>query len=192
LAFSQAQKTLRSIRSMVPRLVTSGVVVKGEPVLYTEPQNVPPLMEFLRDHTGTRCKQLTTMTAQDVPTREKRFEVMYQLLSVDHSSRVRVKTQVGGHEGDDGVPSVVPLFSSANWFEREIWDMYGVFFEGHPDLRRLLTDYGFQGHPLRKDFPLSGFVEVRYDPSKKRVVTEPLELTQEFRQFEALSPWQAK
>jgi len=153
---------------------------------------VPPLMEFLRDHTGTRCKQLTTMTAQDVPTREKRFEVMYQLLSVDHSSRVRVKTQVGGHEGDDGVPSVVPLFSSANWFEREIWDMYGVFFEGHPDLRRLLTDYGFQGHPLRKDFPLSGFVEVRYDPSKKRVVTEPLELTQEFRQFEALSPWQAK
>jgi len=192
LAFSQAQKTLRSIRSMVPRLVTSGVVVKGEPVLYTEPQNVPPLMEFLRDHTGTRCKQLTTMTAQDVPTREKRFEVMYQLLSVDHSSRVRVKTQVGGHEGDDGVPSVVALFSSANWFEREIWDMYGVFFEGHPDLRRLLTDYGFQGHPLRKDFPLSGFVEVRYDPSKKRVVTEPLELTQEFRQFEALSPWQAK
>lgn len=105
---------------------------------------------------------------------------------------MRVKTLVGGHEGDSGVPSVASIFGSANWFEREVWDMYGIYFEGHPDLRRILTDYGFQGHPLRKDFPLSGFVECRYDPSKKRVVTEPIELTQEFRQFDALSPWQER
>lgn len=222
LAFTQAQKALSSIRSMIPRLVTSGVVVSGEPILYVDPPNVPPVMEFLKLHSGTRCKQLIDITAVDVPTRERRFEVAYQLLSIDHNSRIRVKTQVGGHEGDDGVPSVVDLFSSANWYEREVWDMYGIYFgarashspsgaaralvhagkhahslnvcvtEGHPDLRRILTDYGFQGHPLRKDFPLSGFVECRYDPSKKRVVTEPLELTQEFRQFDALSPWVSK
>jgi len=153
---------------------------------------VPPVLQFLRDHTSTRCKALMDVTAVDVPSREKRFEVAYQLLSVEHNSRIRVKTLVGGHEGDDGVPTAAHLFQSADWYEREVWDMYGIFFEGHPDLRRILTDYGFQGHPQRKDFPLSGFVEVRYDPSKKRVVTEPLQLTQEFRQFEALSPWQAK
>lgn len=192
LKFTQAQKALTTIRSMIPRLVTSGVVVQNEPVLYVEPDNVPEVMQFLRDHSRTRCKALVDVTAVDVPSREKRFEVAYQLLSVETNSRMRVKTLIGGHEGNDGVPSVTPLFSSANWYEREVWDMYGIYFEGHPDLRRILTDYGFQGHPLRKDFPLSGFVECRYDPSKKRVVTEPVELTQEFRQFDALSPWQTK
>ena len=192
LAFTQAQKALAGIRSMIPRLVTSGVVIANEPILYVDPPNLPPVMEFLKQHSGTRCKQLVDITAVDVPTREKRFEVAYQLLSVDHNSRIRVKTLCGGHEGDGGVPSVVDQFSSANWYEREVWDMYGIYFGGHPDLRRILTDYGFQGHPLRKDFPLTGFVECRYDPSKKRVVTEPLELTQEFRQFDALSPWVSK
>ena len=192
LAFSQAQKTLSAIRSMIPRLVTSGVVVQNEPILYVEPENVPPVMSFLRLHTGTRTKQLVDITAVDVPTRDRRFEVAYQLLSIEHNSRIRVKTLCGGHEGDGGVPSVVDQFSSANWYEREVWDMFGIYFEGHPDLRRILTDYGFQGHPQRKDFPLSGFVECRYDPSKKRVVTEPIELTQEFRQFDALSPWTTK
>jgi len=192
LAFTQAQRSLASIRSMLPRLVTAGTVVAGEPTLWVEPANVPPVLDFLKNHSGTRCKQLMDVTAVDVPTREKRFEVAYQLLSVDHNSRMRVKTLVGGHEGDGGVPSVAGLFTSANWLEREVWDMYGIYFEGHPDLRRILTDYGFRGHPLRKDFPLSGFVECRYDPSKKRVVTEPLELTQEFRQFDALSPWTEK
>jgi NADH dehydrogenase (ubiquinone) Fe-S protein 3 len=242
LAFTTAQKTLQSIKSMLPRLVTSGVVVAGEPTLYVEPANVLTVCDFLKNHTGTRCKALMDVTAIDVPTREKRFEVRlrpasattaaaislpsaaclhahrcslgsfsdhpctnlyhtpcsrltqvaYQLLSVEHNSRMRVKTLVGGHEGDSGVPSLAGIFSSANWLEREVWDMYGIYFEGHPDLRRILTDYGFQGHPLRKDFPLSGFVECRYDPSKKRVVTEPLELTQEFRQFEFLSPWKEK
>ena len=104
---------------------------------------------------------------------------------------MRIKTQIGGL-GEEGVPSVASIFSSANWFERETWDMYGIYFAGHPDLRRILTDYGFQGHPLRKDFPLSGFVECRYDQSKRRVVTEPVQLTQEFRQFDLLTPWQSK
>ena len=192
LAFTQAQKALSMIKAHIPRLVTTGVVVANEPILYVDPPNVPPVMEFLKHHTLTRCKQLVDVTAVDVPSREKRFEVAYQLLSVDHNSRIRVKTLCGGHEGDGGVPSVCGHFSSANWYEREVWDMYGIYFEGHPDLRRILTDYGFQGHPLRKDFPLSGFVECRYDPSKKRVVTEPIELTQEFRQFDALSPWVSK
>lgn len=177
---------------MIPRLVTSGVVVGGEPILYVEPRNLPTVMSFLKDHSSTRCKQLIDVTGVDVPSREKRFEVAYQLLSHDHNSRIRVKTMVGGHEGDEGVPTVTDIFSAANWFEREVWDMYGVYFHGHPDLRRILTDYGFQGHPLRKDFPLSGFVECRYDATKKRVVTEPLELAQEFRQFDFLSPWQGK
>ena len=192
LAFTQAQKALSTIKSLIPRLVTTGVVVANEPILYVDPPNVPPVMEFLKHHTLTRCKQLVDVTAVDVPSRERRFEVAYQLLSVDHNSRMRVKTLVGGHEGDQGVPSVANIFSSANWYEREVWDMYGIYFEGHPDLRRILTDYGFQGHPLRKDFPLTGFVECRYDPSKKRVVTEPLELTQEFRQFDFTSPWQSR
>ena len=192
LKFTTAQKSLQAIKSLVPRLVTSGVVVAGEPTIYTEPANLVPLCDFLKNHTGTRCKALMDVTAIDVPTREKRFEVAYQLLSVEHNSRIRVKTLVGGHEGDGGVPSLCDTFTCANWLEREVWDMYGIYFEGHPDLRRILTDYGFQGHPMRKDFPLSGFVECRYDASKKRVVTEPLELTQEFRQFEFLSPWQEK
>ena len=128
LAFTQAQKALTSIRRMIPRLVTTGVVQSGEPILYCDPQNVPPVMEFLKNHTGTRCKQVVDITAIDIPTREKRFEVSYQLLSIDHNSRIRVKTLVGGHEGDDGVPSIVDLFSSANWYEREVWDMYGIYF----------------------------------------------------------------
>jgi NADH dehydrogenase (ubiquinone) Fe-S protein 3 len=192
LAFTQAQKTLSSIKRMLPKIVTTGVVIHNEPILYTEPQNLPTLMSFLKDHTGTRAKMLLDVTAVDIPTNEKRFEIAYQLLSVDHNSRMRVKTRCGGHEGEEGVPSMCPLFSSANWLEREVWDMYGVFFYGHPDLRRILTDYGFQGHPMRKDFPLTGFVECRYDATKKRVVTEPVELAQEFRNFDLLSPWQTR
>ena len=156
LAFSQAQKTLSTIRSMIPRLVTSGVVVAGEPTLYVEPANVPAVCDFLKSHTGTRTKQLMDVTAVDVPTRDKRFEVcchvgpcaqsdhigwtsqlsgnsriaqvIYQLLSVEHNSRMRIKTLVGGHEGDGGVPSVADIFSSAKWLEREVWDMYGIYF----------------------------------------------------------------
>jgi len=188
-AFTPAQTILSSIKAMIPRAITTGIVQNGEPILYVEPKDVPLTLTFLRDHTGTRCKQLLDITAVDVPAREKRFEVAYQMLSHDHNSRIRVKTQVGGNMADEGVPTVTHLFPVANWLERETFDMFGIYFHGHPDLRRILTDYGFQGHPMRKDFPLSGFVECRYDATKKRVVTEPVELTQEFRSFDLLSPW---
>ncbi len=122
----------------------------------------------------------------DYPTRENRFEVVYNLLSVRYNNRIRVKTYASEV---NPVPSVSSLYPGANWFEREAWDMYGIFFTGHPDLRRILTDYGFEGYPLRKDFPLTGYVEVRYDDEKKRVVAEPLELAQQFRSFDNASPW---
>ena len=192
LAFTHAQRACQALQKMVPRLVNAAVVIHNEPILHCEPASVPPLMEFLKMHSGTRCKQLVDITAVDIPSREKRFEVVYQLLSHEQNSRIRVKTFVGGSSGEDSVPSIAGIFSSANWLEREVWDMYGVYFAGHPDLRRILTDYGFQGHPMRKDFPLSGFVECRYDASKKRVVTEPVELAQEFRAFDFASPWQTK
>ena len=218
LAFTHAQRACQALQKMVPRLVNAAVVIHNEPILHCEPASVPPLMEFLKMHSGTRCKQLVDITAVDIPSRDKRFEarrrrppparrarpspdraaarppaqVVYQLLSHEQNSRIRVKTAVGGSSGEDSVPSIAGIFSSANWLEREVWDMYGVYFAGHPDLRRILTDYGFQGHPMRKDFPLSGFVECRYDASKKRVVTEPVELAQEFRAFDFASPWQTK
>ena len=123
----------------------------------------------------------------DYPSRALRFEVVYHLLSIHHNSRIRIKTPL-----DEMTPldSIVEIYNSANWWERETWDMFGIFFSNHPDLRRILTDYGFEGHPLRKDFPLSGFVEVRYDDSEKRVITEPIEMTQEFRYFDFSSPWE--
>jgi len=123
----------------------------------------------------------------DFPEREKRFEVVYSLLSVKLGGRIRVKTYAGEA---DPVPSAVEVYRGADWYEREAWDLFGIFFEGHPDLRRILTDYGFEGHPLRKDFPLTGYTEVRYDEERKRVVYEPLQLTQAFRNFESLSPWE--
>jgi NADH dehydrogenase (ubiquinone) Fe-S protein 3 len=127
------------------------------------------------------------MTAVDYPTRSHRFELVYMLLSLPYNTRIKVKTYANEV---DPIPSTVSLFKGAEWMEREVWDMYGVFFTQHPDLRRILTDYGFEGHPLRKDFPLTGFTEVRYDDSKKRVVQEPLELAQAFRYFEYQSPWE--
>ncbi|MBY0430201.1 MAG: NADH-quinone oxidoreductase subunit C, partial [Rhodospirillales bacterium] len=132
-------------------------------------------------------KQLMDLCGIDYPQREQRFEVVYHLLSMKHNQRIRVKAPT---DEDTPVPSVTGVFSAANWFEREAWDMYGIFFADHPDLRRLLTDYGFEGHPLRKDFPLTGYVEVRYDDEQKRVVYEPVKLTQDFRTFDFLSPWE--
>ena len=130
---------------------------------------------------------LVDVCGVDYPNREDRFEVVYNLLSLRHNQRVRVKVAV---DEDTVVPSVVGIFPSASWFERECWDMFGIFFSGHPDMRRLLTDYGFDGHPFRKDFPLTGFVEVRYDDEERRVVYEPVKLTQAFRSFDFLSPWE--
>ena len=135
---------------------------------------------------STQFTLLIDLCGVDFPSRKDRFEVVYNLLSVKYNTRIRIKTCV-----DDITPvsSVTDVYSTAGWFERETWDMYGIFFSNHPDLRRLLTDYGFEGHPLRKDFPLSGYTEVRYDDSKKRVISEPIELAQEFRYFDFSSPW---
>lgn len=145
------------------------------------------LLKFLRDDSNTQFRYLVDICGVDYPAEEERFEIVYNLLSVKQNQRVRIKVTTNE---DIPVPSASALFSVANWYEREVWDLYGVFFNGHPDLRRLLTDYGFEGHPLRKDFPLTGYVEVRYDDLQKRVVNEPVKLTQEFRSFDFMSPWE--
>ncbi|XP_069714228.1 LOW QUALITY PROTEIN: NADH dehydrogenase [ubiquinone] iron-sulfur protein 3, mitochondrial [Phaenicophaeus curvirostris] len=156
--------------------------------LLIHPDGIIPVLTFLRDHTNAQFKSLADLTAVDVPSRQYRFEIVYNLLSLRFNSRIRVKTYT-----DELTPvdSAVSVYKAANWYEREVWDMYGVFFANHPDLRRILTDYGFEGHPFRKDFPLSGYVEVRYDDEVKRVVAEPVELSQEFRKFDLNSPWEA-
>jgi len=144
---------------------------------------------FLKDHENCLFKVLIDIFAVDYPNKEERFELVYCLLSIKYNSRLKVKTFV-----DEFTPieSIVDLYQAANWLEREVWDMHGVYIEQHPDLRRILTDYGFEGYPLRKDFPLSGYTEVRYDDSQKRVIYEPLELSQEFRVFNFNSPWELK
>jgi len=157
----------------------------GELSIVINREDIPRVLKYLRDDVNCQFKILMDVCGVDYPEREERFEVVYHLLSLIHNFRIRVKTSTAG----DPVPSVVEVFSTAGWFERECWDMYGVPFSGNPDLRRILTDYGFEGHPLRKDFPLTGFVEIRYDDEKKRVVYEPVKLTQDFRSFDFLSPW---
>ena len=159
----------------------------GEMVLVVPTKDLLPVLLMLRDDPHCLFKQLIDVCGVDFPEREKRFDVVYNLLSLKHNQRLRVVVQVGE---EMLVPSVTPVFNSAGWYEREVWDMYGVYFSGHADLRRILTDYGFDGHPQRKDFPLTGFVEVRYDDEKKRVVYEPVKLDQEFRSFDFESPWE--
>ncbi|MBP7340673.1 NADH-quinone oxidoreductase subunit C [Niveispirillum sp.] len=144
-------------------------------------------IQFLRDDSTTHCEMLADIAGVDYPSREERFEVVYNLLSVKHNHRIRVKVAT---DEDTPVASIVSLYPVAGWFEREAWDLYGIFFADNPDLRRILTDYGFEGHPLRKDFPLTGFVELRYDAEQRRVVYEPVKLTQDFRSFDFLSPWE--
>ncbi|WP_377808944.1 NADH-quinone oxidoreductase subunit C [Azospirillum sp. A29] len=159
----------------------------GELMVTVKRPAVLAVLTALRDDPDTRFEQLTDITAVDYPDRAERFEVVYQLLSYTHNRRMRVKLAT---DEDTPVPSAVSVFSAANWFEREAWDLFGVFFESHPDLRRILTDYGFEGHPFRKDFPLTGYVEARYDEDQKRVIYEPVRLTQDFRAFDFLSPWE--
>jgi NADH-quinone oxidoreductase subunit C len=144
-------------------------------------------MRFLRDDAKCQFKLLVDICGVDWPDRAERFDVVYNLLSLKLNQRIRIKLRT---DEDTPVPSVTSVFSTAGWFEREAWDLYGILFSNHPDLRRILTDYGFQGHPMRKDFPLSGYVQVRYDEEQKRVVYEPVKLTQEFRGFDFLSPWE--
>lgn len=159
----------------------------GELCVTVRRPSIVKVLTFLRDDTTCSFEQLTDITAVDWPERAERFEVVYILLSYRHNRRIRVKVST---DEDTPVQSVVPVYNAANWLERETWDLYGVFFADHPDLRRILTDYGFEGHPLRKDFPLTGYVEVRYDEQQKRVVYEPVTLTQDFRSFDFLSPWE--
>ena len=167
--------------------VTFWSISLDELALETTRDNLGALMKFVRDDSNCLFKILIDITAVDFPERGERFEIVYNLLSLSHNQRIRVKVSA---DENTPVPSMVPLFSAAGWFEREVWDMFGVFFTDHPDLRRMLTDYGFEGHPLRKDFPLTGYVEVRYDEEQKRVVYEPVTLTQDFRSFDFMSPWE--
>ena len=165
----------------------SSSISRGELALRCVREQLPAALKFLRDDANCLFKMLVDVTAVDRPEREERFDVVYNLLSLAHNQRVRVKVAAGE---ETPVPSAVACYSAAGWFEREVWDMFGVRFSGHPDLRRMLTDYGFEGHPLRKDFPLTGYVEVRYDEERKSVVYEPVSLVQDFRNFDFTSPWE--
>ncbi len=175
------------IQSMVRDKVSAHAITNGELMLVTSAQHILPLLTFLRDDENCQFTQLMDVTAVDYPNRPERFEVVYNLLSLTKNRRVRIKIPV---EEGLGVPSATEVFPAAGWFEREVWDMYGIFFMYHPDLRRILTDYGFEGHPQRKDFPLTGYVEMRYDEDQKRVVYEPVKLNQAYRSFDFLSPWE--
>jgi len=159
----------------------------GELSLVVAGSDIVEVLSFLKTDPQCQFVSIIDICGADYPQREKRFDVVYHLLSPRQNKRIRVKVET---DEDTPVPSVVPVYPGADWFERETYDLYGVLFSGHPDLRRLLTDYGFEGHPLRKDFPLTGFVEVRYDDEAKRVVYEPVELKQEFRNFDFMSPWE--
>jgi NADH-quinone oxidoreductase subunit C len=167
--------------------VTGHALSYGELTLTAQACHIVPVLRFLRDDQRCLFWCLIDITAVDWPSRERRFDVVYHLLSPKHNARIRIKIET---DEATPVPSVIEVFPSADWYERETYDLYGVVFTGHPDMRRILTDYGFEGHPLRKDFPLTGFVEVRYDDELKRVVYEPVRLTQEFRNFDFLSPWE--
>ena len=162
-------------------------VAYGELTVDVRADRIVQVMSFLRDDPLTKFLVLIDLTGVDYPGRGRRFDVVYHLLSMHNNTRIRVKAQVGEEET---IPSITPIHPCADWFEREAFDMYGIVFSGHPDLRRILTDYGFEGYPLRKDFPLTGNVEVRYDDEQKRVVYEPVKLVQEFRNFDYLSPWE--
>jgi NADH-quinone oxidoreductase subunit C len=183
--------TLDKLGAMIvgalPRSVTSHKVAYGELTIFANAPDIVKVATFLRDDERCQFISFIDVTAIDWPGRERRFDVVYHFLSPKQNLRIRVKI-----EADEAtmVPSLIGVFPGADWFERETYDLYGVLFTGHPDMRRLLTDYGFEGHPLRKDFPLTGFVEVRYDDEQKRVVYEPVRLNQEFRNFDFLSPWE--
>lgn len=176
------------VAKCLPKYVQKIQIANGDELeVMISPDGVLPVLTFLKDHQLAQFESLVDIAGVDVPSREYRFEIVYNLLSLRYNARIRVKTYT-----DELTPidSIYEVHKAADWYEREIWDMFGVYFTNHPDLRRILTDYGFEGHPFRKDFPLSGYVEVRYDDEVKRVVVEPLELTQEFRKFDLVGPWE--
>ena len=170
-----------------PDCIVSTEIAFGELNVTVTQAALVAFCEFLKNDQTCRFSTLVDITAIDRPARERRFDVVYQFLSMFQNQRIRVRTEA---RADDLVPSITDIYPAANWFEREVYDMFGLIFSGHPDLRRILTDYGFRGHPLRKDFPTTGYTEVRYDEVQKRVVYEPVSLTQEFRSFDYSSPWE--
>ncbi|WP_424986040.1 NADH-quinone oxidoreductase subunit C [Microbulbifer sp. S227A] len=170
-----------------PDCVLSWDVSHGELNVDVTPGSLVPFVDFLKSDATCRFSTLVDITAVDYPDRAKRFDVVYHFLSMYQNHRIRLRV---GLREDDMVPSIIETHPSANWFEREVFDMFGILFTGHPDLRRILTDYGFRGYPLRKDFPTTGYTEVRYDEAEKRVVYEPVSLVQEYRQFDFMSPWE--
>ena len=176
-----------TIAGALPGSIAGHWVAHGELTITTTVRDIVKVVTFLRDDERCQFWSIVDVTAVDWPGRAQRFDIVYHLLSPKENMRIRVKLEV---DEATPVPSIIDVFPGANWFERELYDLYGVLITGHPDMRRLLTDYGFEGHPLRKDFPLTGFVEVRYDDEQKRVVYEPVKLTQEFRNFDFLSPWE--
>jgi NADH-quinone oxidoreductase subunit C len=185
---SEAMKELGAhIEASRPDCVLGWDVAHGELTVAITPSSLVPFVEFLRNDRSCQFSTLVDITAVDYPGREARFDVVYHFLSMYQNHRIRVKFAV---REDEMVPSITGLHPSAGWFEREVFDMFGIVFSGHPDLRRILTDYGFRGHPLRKDFPTTGYTEVRYDEAAKRVVYEPVSLVQEYRQFDFMSPWE--
>lgn len=186
---------MKELKSLASHLKKSSVASsiekidfnKDELYVVVKPSDIVKVCLFLRDDSECMFKMLLDICGVDYPNKDPRFEVVYNLLSLTHNIRIRLKVRVADEQM---VPSVHDVFATSLWFEREIWDLYGIPFTGNPDLRRILTDYGFQGHPLRKDFPLTGYVELRYDETQKRVVYEPVELQQDFRRFDFLSPWE--
>jgi NADH-quinone oxidoreductase subunit C len=175
------------IADALPQEIVETGTSLDELTVLTQRGALVEVLTFLRDDTNCQFQQLLDLCGVDYPQRDPRFEVVYNLLSLTHNRRIRVKVRTNE---ETPVPSVTGVFSSANWWERETWDLMGILFSDHPDLRRIMTDYGFEGHPLRKEFPLTGYVEVRYDDEQKRVVYEPVKLAQEFRTFDFLSPWE--
>jgi len=176
-----------AIVGALPEAVSAHAIAFGELTIHADAQRIVEVVTFLRDDPRCQFWCIIDVTAIDWPARERRFDVVYHFLSPKQNARIRVKVET---DESTPVPSIIQVFPGADWFEREVYDLYGVLFTGHPDMRRILTDYGFEGHPLRKDFPLTGFVEVRWDDDAKRVVYEPVRLTQEFRNFDFLSPWE--
>lgn len=190
----QQKAFMASVVDMLPGVIRSAKIqcanspgAPAEMVLDVAHDQTVAVLRFLKLHSSSQFKCFIHATAVDNPERRERFRVIYNLLSTRFNARIRVQTHV-----DEVTPleSATKIFKGADWFEREVWDMYGVFFHSHPDMRRILTDYGFEGHPFRKDFPLSGYVEVRYDDAEKRVVQEPVEITQEYRSFDYSTPWE--
>jgi NADH-quinone oxidoreductase subunit C len=185
------QSNLAALQQRVVTLLGDCIVEQsiayGELTVLLHRETIVDVVRMLRDDAETRFISIVDVCGADYPERDERFDVVYHLLSPNKNVRIRLKVRT---DADTPVPSITPVFPGADWFEREAYDFFGILFSGHPDLRRILTDYGFDGHPLRKDFPTSGYVEVRYDEERKRVVYEPVRLPQEFRQFDFLSPWE--